>query len=106
MLESTVTTYLLSNTLPTTHYTNQQPTSILLPVPGTYLNDMADQLTVEYNTIYWPTSNMPPIFSSLSEIETMQGNVIITSRLPHVLKEAWHADVLKTTIIKQTVWVT
>lgn len=57
-----------------------------------------------HNTYQWPVC-IRHIPSPLSEAELLHNNgMIITSRLAQVIKEARHADTLKTSILKQTGW--
>jgi hypothetical protein len=69
------------------------------------LNDMADHLAVNYNTYHRKSNITLPIPSPLSEVELLQGGAIITSRLPHVIKEAHHADNLRAAILEHTGWM-
>lgn len=68
------------------------------------LNDMADQLATDHNSVQRPINGTISIPSPISEVELLQKGMIITSRLPYLIKEARHTDALKACVLKQTGW--
>jgi hypothetical protein len=68
------------------------------------LNDMADQLATDYNSFQRPINGTMSIPSPISKVELLHRGMIITSRLPYLIKEARHTDALKACVLKQTGW--